>query len=202
MCLEGGAVHSQSVEEPGTGSKGLSKDKIYLFCRGTRSKAYLLARGFNLADTASTHVGIGFLKDQRFVIYNVVDESLPGQSALVVNSLNSFVSGEDVFYFSLWECNNNPRALSALKGILKNYEGRKITFDVRFQIADDDTLYCSEFCAQVLSRVGLGQFQPLTRLLGNPLFEAVLDRKTIHYYPVDFFQESDGVRKVFEWYRK
>lgn len=202
VCLGEVAAYGQSVKVPQAGLKGLSEGKIYLFCRGTRSKAYLLARGFNRADTASTHVGIGFLKGQRFVIYNVVDESPPGKSALVVSSLNAFLSGEDLFYFSLWECNNNPRALSVLKGILRTYEGRKITFDVRFQIAEDDTLYCSEFCAQVLTRAGVGRFQPFTRPLDDPLFEAVLDRKIIRYYPVDFFQASEGVRKVFEWYRK
>ena len=183
------------------GHMKLSEDRIYIFCRGTRSKAYLLAHKFNMRDTNSTHVGIGFYHDQRFFIYNVIDEAPKDKTALVVDSLSSFLSSNEVYYFSLWECANNQRELALLKQQLTSYVNRKITFDTQFRLAEDDSLYCSEFCAQVLNNFGGGKFEffPLNKPLNNPLFEAVLGRRNISYYPVDFFQTSAFVRKVYEW---
>ena len=182
----------------------ISEDRIYIFSRGTRSKAYLLAHQFNIRDTNSTHVGIGFYQDHRFFIYNVIDEAPEGKSALVINSLDSFLLGEDVSSFSLWECANSVQDLALMKTLLRNYMNKKIAFDVQFKLAEDDSLYCSEFCAQVLNRLGGKKFDfhPITKPLNNPLLEAVLGRMNIYYYPVDFFQRSAFVRKVYEWRRK
>ena len=175
-------------------------NKIYLVCRGTTSKSSLIAHQFNIADTNITHVGIGFNKNGKLNIYNVTDIS-HGRSALVLDSLESFIASPDVYYLSIWEFNSNPLEILRLKKICSDYYLRKIWFDAGFKINDDDSLYCSEFCAIVLKKLqnGLLNFKPRTIVLKNLLYEQILERKQMIYYPVDFFQQGNIFRKVFSY---
>ncbi len=177
----------------------LKENKIYVFCRGTTAKSGLIAHEFNLADTNITHVGLGFYSDKKISIYNVTDNGSSLKNALMVDSLGSFISSNDVYFLSVWECDNTLTEFEKFKtGLLEN-EKRKIVFDAFFNINNDDTLYCSEFCVSILNAVNNKRyhFKPRELLLNNRLYEDYLQRKIFRYYPVDFFETNKNIHRLF-----
>lgn len=187
---------------PGSGLH-LSDRKIYIVARGTQSKAGLVAQTFNRMDKQITHVGIGFLIGNALRIYNVGDSGPATKSALLVDSIGSFCQGNDIRYIAIWECDNSLAELKRAKAICRTLAESKISFDANFRISRDDTLYCSEFVAEVFRKLDAAkfQFQPRTITLNNSLYEAVLRTKTFTYFPVDFFRQNKAIRKVAEWQR-
>ncbi|HMI79925.1 MAG TPA: hypothetical protein VK484_14095 [Ferruginibacter sp.] len=179
----------------------LKENTIYIFCRGTASKSSLIAHTFNLMDTNITHIGIGFADGKNVRIYNVSDNAGTLKSALTIDSLESYIKAPDIFYFSVWECNNSAEEFNRLKTSLSEYASRQIVFDPFFMINTGDTLYCSEFCATVLANVNPRSyfFEPSVSILDNTMFESYLGRKKLIYFPVDFFETSSNFRKIFSY---
>ena len=177
-----------------------SKKSIYLFCRGTKGKPGLIASHFNLRDTNITHVGVGYAESNAFRIYNVTDTK-GYDNAMLLDSVNSFIAAPDVYYFSIWQCKTTGRKMLRMKRILKNYLRRKIFFDISFRLDNDDTLYCSEFCATVLNSIDSQKyhFRPVKKKLNDRLYSAILKRDEIVYYPVDFFRATNYFRLTMEF---
>ena len=88
------------------------ENTIYLFCRGTRTKSYLIAHNFNKADTNITHVGIGFLENGKLLLYNDTDNNRG--SALQIDSLASFISSSDVYYLEVWKMRTRPKDFNSI----------------------------------------------------------------------------------------
>lgn len=178
----------------------LKENKIYIFCRGTKAKLSLIAHQFNLIDTNITHTGIGFVENERVSIYNVTDNSNHLKSALVLDSIESYISSPEVFFLSIWEFNNTIKEFHNLKFSLGEYQNRKVVFDSFFNINHDDTLYCSEFCALILNEIGTDKylFRPTAISLNNPLYQSYLERKTLVYFPVDFFESNKKFKLIFK----
>jgi hypothetical protein len=178
----------------------LKENKIYIFCRGTKAKLSLIAHKFNLRDTNITHVGIGFIENKKISIYNVTDNSNLLKSALILDSIESYVSSSEVFFLSIWEFKNTLKEFNNLKFSLGQYQNKKIVFDSFFNINHDDTLYCSEFCASLLNSICTNKylFKPTSISLSNPLYQSYLERKVLIYFPVDFFEANKKFRQVFK----
>ncbi|MGL2965732.1 hypothetical protein [Flavobacterium sp. XGLA_31] len=174
------------------------QNTIYVFCRGTKTKAGFIAGKFNTKDRLITHVGIGFVENDQLKIYNVIDCDTT-KTALVIDDLKSFVC-DKAYYLSVWKCKNNSREFLKLREACQKYGSRKIFFDYAFNLnGKDDLLYCSEFCSRVL-RIANSEkfnFHPKKMKLES-FYKAVLRRDELLYYPVDFFQESQNFTKIFE----
>lgn len=179
----------------------LSNGKFYIVGRGTKTKASLIGKKFNITDSNLTHVGIGFVNEGNLKIYHVSDVSDASGNALRLDSIESFLFSDDVFYFAVWECNNTVFEFERLKAICSEMSKRKIYFDGSFIIRDDDTLYCSEFCATVLRKTSPGKydFLPKKILIGDSFYGSVLKRQILSYIAVDFFQTSKYFTKVYEY---
>jgi hypothetical protein len=176
-----------------------NKHAIYVICRGTNSKSALIGRNFNNSDTNITHVGIGVGNGSELSIYNVIDNPVVGQSALVVDDLKSFISKPDLFYYSIWQLQASPFQVEQVVKLCRSIAEKKIVFDAKFELKDDDFLYCSEFCALVLLTLDMKpQLVPKTVKLQNKLFASFLKREILTYFPVDFFQSCKGFKKIFE----
>ncbi|MBA2745704.1 MAG: hypothetical protein H0U44_05715 [Flavisolibacter sp.] len=176
----------------------LSENKIYILCRGTKSKSGLIAQKFNIADKNITHIGIAYKQNQRLVIFNVVDER-NHINALVIDSLESFIT-QDTYYLSIWEAGNSPEDFNRMRKLLNHFRTKKIYFDASFNIRNDDTLYCSEFTAAILNAAfpPANRYPPTLKNLDDRFYQLFLRRKKLEYYPVDFFQASGLFRKIFE----
>jgi hypothetical protein len=178
----------------------LKENKIYIFCRGTRSKSRLIAEKFNKKDTNITHVAIGFMNKSSLLIYNVSDNYI-SNNALRIDSLESFIGSADVYFFSVWKCNIDISGFNKIKKSCEEYSKKRIFFDASFNISDNDTLYCSEFCVNVLKKVNRKDFvfEPELIQLNNKLYESILKREYLSYFPVDFFQSNKHFTKLFEY---
>lgn len=177
-----------------------NESSIYIFCRGTKSKSVLIAHKFNYSDTNITHVGIGYYKNHKFIIYNVSDIVPIANTALRVDTLESFLQSEDIYFFSAWQYQTTKRKIRKLKNLLDSYTLKNIVFDASFELNNADTLYCSEFCAEVLKKFKKRNFYipPNEYRLKNTLLEIVLKRQKLIYFPVDFFQKLNLFKIAFQ----
>lgn len=174
---------------------------LYLFCRGTMRKSSLIAQKFNITDTNITHVGIGFFESGKPIIFHVSDyNNLPG-SALRKDSLQSFLDTQDIYYFSIWQYRADEVVVEKARNACLSKLLNPTWFDGSFRIANDDSLYCSEFCARILNNLDVAalKFDPVTIELKNPFFQSVLERNSLTYFPVDFFRNSSLFSKLFEY---
>lgn len=172
---------------------------IYIFCRGTKSKSALIAHEFNYSDTNITHIGIGLINKNGFTIYNVSDIPSKTNSAFRVDSLESFLNSNDVYYFSIWEYKSTKLEIKDLINFCNSFKSKKIIFDNSFLLTNGDTLYCSEFCANVLKKINNKKFELNSNRirLNNALYEAVLQRAIFDFFPVDFFEKTQFFKKIY-----
>lgn len=178
----------------------ISADCFYLLCRGTKQKVGFIAHKFNLQDQHSTHVGIGFVENGRLIVYDINNDT-GDKTALTKGTLKTFTASADLFYWSSWECKSNAKELLKLKSILYSYQAKKIVFDMDFE-SNNNKLYCSEFCAEILYALRPQQFEfEKSKKTLDFIYRNVLNRDILNYYPVDFFQNDVHFKKTYEVYR-
>jgi hypothetical protein len=183
-------------------SQCIVKDNsIYVFNRSTDLKREYIAKDFNQIDTLSTHIGIGFKTKEGYLIYNVSNDKVIDGTALIVESLESFISIENISYYSIWKIKLKSKEFLKFKKVLKYYKGIEVTFDYDFTLKNDNRLYCSEFVYNVLNDVDnlKFSFKPKTVEL-NPFYGSALKREVFKYIPVDFFQTLGLFIKIEEHY--
>ncbi|WP_432672489.1 hypothetical protein [Flavobacterium sp. SM2513] len=169
----------------------IDEDCIYIFTRSTMSKRGFIAEDFNINDTLSTHVGIGFVENKKYVIYNIDNiKKNENQSSLIKEDYNSFVRLDDIYYSSIWKYKITKSNKIRLIEILKSFERENITFDKEFKLTNSNSnLYCSEFVFLVLTQLNLTiKYEPPKKKL-NSFYSSLLKRNTLEYIPVDFFLE-------------
>lgn len=179
----------------------LRPDSFYLVTRGTLSKGALIAEKFNRSDRCSTHIGIAIFENSTLKIYNVTNEDRDSPSALVLQASESFTNLPDIDYFGIWEYRSSAAQISTLKTILQNHIRQKIEFDFDFNESDNDKMYCSEFCAKVLRLLDPTLDFALSEIPLDAFHSMMLGRKTLRYWPVDFFQSDLRFVKIYESYK-
>jgi hypothetical protein len=166
------------------------KNAVYFFCRGTTTKSKLIATHFNLLDTLSTHIGIGFFKMKKLDIYNVTNFSTR-RSAYNIETITEFIESSDVYSLKIWKIHLTRKEKKKVQNYCRRFIKKKIIFDYKFNLSKekDDTLYCSEFCANLLNSLNPKKFNfsPVSKNIENTLAEVLLNKKIILYYPIDFF---------------
>ena len=188
-------LHAQKV--PNAKSIICSAESFYFICRGTQQKIGVIAHKFNLHDPYSTHVGIGVIEKGNLMVYNV-NNVTSGKTALIRENLETFIAGDEVLYWSIWEFKSSAKEILKLKKLLQSYQSKKITFDMDFE-PNNNKFYCSEFCAEVLKVLNPGSLKfALTQKPLDLLFRGVLNRSILNYYPVDFFQSDAHFKKIYE----
>jgi hypothetical protein len=169
-----------------------STRKLYVFCRGTHSKSALIGKKFNLNDTVSTHAGIGLLENGALKIYNVTTDHFGINGALKIENITSYVSDDDIFSLSLWEVFLNKEEMKKARQYLDSYKNKKVFFDYQFKADASDTLYCSEFCANIFTYINKRKFNfsPSVKKIDDEIITIMLKRNEVTYYPIDFFYNN------------
>lgn len=176
------------------------KNSVYLVCSGSVQKQALIAEHFNIADKNATHVGIGIMVDRDLTVYNVNNDS-GANSALSAQNFHSFIESGDVRYWSIWEYKSTQKQIQKLKKLLVNQLAHKVEFDMDFDLSNNK-LYCSEFCSNALRMWNPKKFAfQVTKKNLSSFYKRALNRDTLHYYPVDFFQVNAGFKKIYEYTR-
>lgn len=188
-------IKSFSQDDPG------SKYSIYIFTRSTELKAAYIAKDFNIVDSLSTHIGIGFRKNGEYEIYNVTNDKTINSSALLCENLDSFINVNGLKYYSIWEYKTNSEEIDIIYKILNEYIASTIVFDYDFFIESNNKLYCSEFVYDVLQKTNVDKFyyKPIKVDL-NQFYRRVLNRSNLEYIPVDFFRQMNLFKKIHENY--
>ncbi len=175
-----------------------SPHKVYLCCRGTAQKQGLVAKQFNFSDTNITHIGIGFTSQDGFRIYHVSDVKSNG-NYFQHDSLSGFIAEKGTRFFSAWEIEAPEGILEKIKTACLSESNYRIIFDTHFSFHNGDTLYCSEFCRNVLLQAGLDCSFP-TRIsnLQGDFYKIYFGMDSLRYVPVDFFISCNRVKLVYE----
>jgi hypothetical protein len=123
------------------------------------------------------------------------------ESALTIDTLKSFVNSNNTYYISVWQIRLNSNETKKIKSVCEKYAYSNIKFDFGFCIKDDTVLYCSEFVAKVLIEANLNNYTPVPYkiILTEDIYRTFLNRESLIYYPVDFFEESKKFKKIYEW---
>lgn len=175
-----------------------SANAVFLCCRGTLQKQGLVAAQFNFIDSNITHVGIGFTTKDGFRIFHVSDSKKSG-NYFCIETVEEFLSEKGVFYFSAWELEATGPILSEIKRNCLDEKNSRIVFDTRFSNTNGDTLYCSEFCRNILLSSGFDcLLQKKKMRLSGDFYRMYFGADAIEYVPVDFFYPCNLVKKYYD----
>jgi hypothetical protein len=165
------------------------KKSIYIVTRGTLSKRFVIANEFNIADTNSTHVGIGYKNKKTNTIINVTNASTAKQNALILESLKTFIEPDDVFYCSIFRIKVSKKEYKKFRNVLDGIKTMHITFDYKFNFNNPDTLYCSELCYLILSGIDSNILRTpyIRKKITNPFLKRAINEEYLNYVPVDFY---------------
>lgn len=190
-------VHGQIADQLGR----IVKDStLYFITVGNPSKTHLIARQFSIRDSLSTHVGLVIREDGKVKVYHVTDVN-PTKSALRVESLDEFFLVARYQYTSLWRVVLSDDDFTRVLEQLESISSHEVSFDYDFDLANGNSLYCSEFCAGILNRADVDglHFGPEQKELSE-FYRKVLGRDVLTYFPVDFFQSSFRILKLAEYH--
>jgi hypothetical protein len=150
---------------------------------------HIIADEFNIADTNSTHVGIGYNEKGKSLIINVTNDASRKNNALVIEPLNKFIESDEVVSCSIYRLKVSNAEYRKFKAIIKKIQPKKIVFDFQFNLFNEDTLYCSELCYQILSQIDSGIIRTpfIRRKITNPFIKTAINREYLDYIPVDFY---------------
>jgi len=71
----------------------------------------------------------------------------------------------------------------------------QITFDKKFNLENDNQLYCSEFVYKILVTIKELNFKPSTIEL-NRIEQQILENDKLIYIPVDFFLNNQNIKEI------
>lgn len=176
----------------------VENNQIYLVCRGTRSKSSLIAEKFNLIDTNITHVGLGMKINNNLFIYHIEDNKT--QNAFSKQLIADYIKAKDVYYLSIYSFEMSLQNRKRITRRLRQCDKRNYHFDDNILLNNgNNNLYCSEFVAHLLNDQlpPSENFFPIERALNNDLYEAVLQRQKLLYFPVDIFIHHKYAQHVY-----
>ncbi len=171
--------------------ESVEENCIYIFTRSTTGKKGFIAEDFNIRDSISTHIGVGFIKKGKFIIYNVDNvKKSKHQSSLIREDYSSFINLNDIYHSSIWQYKVTTSKMNELHDVLKSFENNIISFDKEFKLNNSESnLYCSEFVFLVLEKLDIAKtFIPVKKDLSG-FYQNILKQTTLEYIPVDFFLE-------------
>ncbi|MBO9658805.1 MAG: hypothetical protein J7527_08255 [Chitinophagaceae bacterium] len=109
-------------------------------------------RQFCHTDKTYSHCGIASIEHDTIFVYHALGGEFNPDQALLREPLNIFVATEANTGFGVFRFDMDPvQTRRLIKEAHISFE-KKITFDMRFDLATDDKMYCSEFTAKMFRR--------------------------------------------------
>lgn len=171
---------------------------IYLVQRGTTGKLGNIAKDFNIQNKYASHLGIGFLQNNSFIIYHLYVTKNEKQKYLYIETIDEFIKPKDLNYLSVWKLKDiDNNKFSQIKNTLINSEKENIDFDFDFH-ENNKKFYCSEYIVSELKKNNIEiMANHQKKIMG--MVRRMLKRDKINYFPVDGFENTDKAVKIFEW---
>lgn len=168
-----------------------NKTSIYKVARGTNAKNDIVSKRFNLKNKNITHIGLGICNRDKIKIYNTFPFT---NKEFRIDTLNSFFGVRDVFYKAIWKLNIGNKKIRKLKKTLKSF--KNLSFDYKFDLNNNNAMYCSEFVAKMLNYIDGLDFNPT--LCSKPPKAIIKKGQNFYYFPVDFFITNNKFNIIFE----
>jgi hypothetical protein len=131
------------------GIKPLLKDGL-LITRSDDDYESLVLQNFSQKERAYSHSGIIFKEADSFVVYHCMGgKENPGE-ACRRDAFDSFVNPLEKTGFGLFKYQLTDTETVALHNAVQAYHQASIPFDANFNLANDDSLYCSEMIYKAL----------------------------------------------------
>ncbi|MDC8104314.1 YiiX/YebB-like N1pC/P60 family cysteine hydrolase [Chryseobacterium sp. PTM-20240506] len=176
----------------------LNSEAIYLIQRGTTGKLGNVAKDFNINNKYASHLGIGFVNNNILTIYHVYVDKNKNNNNLYIDSIDEFISPEDLNYLSIWKLKNiDTASFKHIKQTLRESEKENINFDFKFE-ENNKAYYCSEFIVRILEKNNIKIMSDHKKNIAG-IMSQILKKDTLTYFPVDGFENSNQVIKIFEW---
>lgn len=120
----------------------------------------ILRRGYGVDSTISTNFSqgekryshVGFIRetDKGTFVIHVVEDKEKGLNGLYIESLGDFL--DKVSIWAIYRYNFSQSNSKKLMNYIDDLKKKNITFDIEFNLDDDEKMYCSEFIYKVINR--------------------------------------------------
>jgi Permuted papain-like amidase enzyme, YaeF/YiiX, C92 family len=111
-----------------------------------------MIRQLNKTDASFSHCGIASIENDTVFIYHAIGGEFNPDQQLRRESLYSFCHPADNKAMAIYRPGINEQQQQAMLHTARKYYQRRIPFDMAFDYASEDRLYCAEFVAKCLSR--------------------------------------------------
>ncbi|MET0466831.1 MAG: YiiX/YebB-like N1pC/P60 family cysteine hydrolase [Chitinophagaceae bacterium] len=109
-------------------------------------------RQFCQTDKTYSHCGIASIEQDTVFVYHALGGEFNPDQALLREPLSLFVATEANKGFGIFRFNMDSVQTGRLINEARTAFANKITFDMKFDLATDDKMYCSEFTAKMFRR--------------------------------------------------
>ena len=137
-------------------------DSIYLDRRLIRTGDLILRTGRDFAsetfrqmsvhDRTYSHCGIALVVHDSVVVFHAIGGSFNPDQQLRRDPLEVFCNPYENRGFAIYRYDLSPQAIPRLMDTVGQWYGRKIPFDLNFDLATDDRMYCAEFVYKAVTR--------------------------------------------------
>ncbi len=106
----------------------------------------------NLHDKSYSHIGIASIEHDTIFIYHALGGEFNPSQKLRRETLWSFAHPNDNKKIGIFRFNFSSAEINTLQQIIQSQYKKEIPFDMDFDLATDDKLYCAEFVAKALDK--------------------------------------------------
>jgi hypothetical protein len=132
-------------------------------------------RLLNRRNTDYSHAGIIQIEDNHAYVYHAIGGEFNPDQSLLRESLIDFIHPTTQSGFAVYRLNSQSIDLLNLRlKILKDYQ-KKLPFDMKFDLATNERMYCSEWVAHCLTASSQKAILFDTSKIGNKQFIGVDD---------------------------
>jgi len=120
----------------------------------------ILRRGYGVDSTISTnfsqgekrysHVGLIDQTDKGVFVIHVVEDKEKSINGLYIESLGNFL--DKVSIWAIYRYDFSETSSKKMMNYIEDLKKKNITFDMEFNLDDDEKMYCSEFIYKVINR--------------------------------------------------
>jgi hypothetical protein len=108
-------------------------------------------KDFNRHDKSYSHAGLVMFENGYPYIYHLVNGSENPSELLRKDSLSRFCDPKKNSAFGIFRYELNESEIKNLKTLIKKWYKKQIRFDMKFSLASDDKMYCSEMISKGLA---------------------------------------------------
>jgi Permuted papain-like amidase enzyme, YaeF/YiiX, C92 family len=156
-----------------------------------------------------SHAGIVEVIDGKPFVYNINPPStnMAQDDTIRLEPVDTFLNPLKNKAMGLYRYNISKEMMAAFIDTINVFKKQKVRFDMRFDITNDDTLYCSEIIVKALERASHGAIQfprviiDSTRVLGVKRFFKVMNNEIdLKKYPIltlDNLYLSTKAQKIY-----